>query len=153
MIVYRIAKEEEIKTILGEESLENIGRECKVDYKLNNHNYLPGKKYLHFYPDYGSIFYTSSQAKRYICTYDIPDDVLERSKGIGYYLDLEFYEHLQEVTEYAIETDILDFSYLKKIEMMTDLILFEDYCYDEYRDKIETIYEQCSQKVIKKVKK
>lgn len=151
MLVYRVAKEEEIKTLLNEESLENVGRECVVNSKLNNHNYLSGKRYLHFYPDYGSIFYTNSGDNRYICTYDIPDDVLEPHKGIGYYLDREYYERLEEVTEYAVEVEYLSFSNLKKVEMMTDLVLFEDYCYGDYGDYIQTIYEQGTQKVLKKI--
>ena len=104
---------------------------------------------MHFYATYGSIFYYNSQDRRYICTYDIPDDVLEQSKGTGYYLDLEFFEHLQEVTEYAVEIDLLDFSYLKKVEEMSELLLFEDYIYNEHQDKLKTIYE-ADQKVLKK---
>ena len=80
-----------------------------------------------------------SSKKQYICTYDIAEDFLEKSRGIGYYLDRIFFESLQEVFEFAVDVSLLRFQNLIQIDQIIDTILFEDMDY-VVSDKIITIY-------------
>lgn len=140
MLVYRVVDEEEVSIILDEESLKNIGNTYVIDKNINSHNYKPNKKYIHFFLEYGDIFYYDSEDRRYICTYDVQEDILEKSKGIGYYLDRYFLRYIKKVPEFAIESNLISFDNLLKIEKITDIILFEEFIDGEYKDRIETIY-------------
>lgn len=140
MLVYRICKELEIRKIFENDSLNDIGKAFINNKKINNHNYEPNKKYLHFFKEYSSVFYLNTESGYYICTFDIPEFILENNAGEGYYLDITNWRNKEKVTEYAIKTEELDFNYLIKIDKITEYIDYEDYLYNEYTDKLETIY-------------
>ena len=142
MVVYRICKKEELDKIINGIPFSDIGRTCTNDSKLNNHEYKPNIKYLHFYKDYGSIFYLNVTKDHYICTYDIPDEILAEYVGSGRYLDRVFMKKEEQVGEYAIPSSQIDSSYLQRIDKVIDYIDFEDYLYEDYKDNLETIYKK-----------
>ena len=61
-----------------------------------------------------SLLYLYASKGKMICVYDIPDETLSSSIGRGLYLDFVNFEEMQEVTEYAIESDKMKFEYLQK---------------------------------------
>jgi len=150
MLVYRICTQDELSILLNERSLDNVAMYCEIDDRVNTHKYKKDKKYIHFFSEYGDVFYYDSKERRFICTYDISEDILENSKGIGYYLDRYLLRYIQKVPEYAVESDLVSFDDLKLVEEMTDNIFYEDYVDDEYRDKIQMVY-QADSKSLKKV--
>ena len=141
MKVYRLCKRDEVDLILDKKQLNGLGKVCLNDPKLNNHIYDCNKKYMHFFEDKGSLFYLCVTTGTYICTYDIPDDLIGKYKGEGYYLDREFLRVLQSVSEYAIPSDELSFEYLNRIERVKSYVDYEDYLYDGDILEVETIYD------------
>lgn len=125
MLVYRVCDEDEVFSILKNGSLDGIGCFYSTDSKKSTHIYHPNKKYLHFFENYNDVFYLDSSKKQYICTYDIAEDFLEKSRGIGYYLDRIFFESLQEVFEFAVDFSLLRFQNLIQIDQIIDTILFD----------------------------
>ena len=150
MIVYRLCDEKEINTILNEESFSNVGNSFFTYRKINTHRYQEDKKYLHFFRDYDSLFYFLVTKRRFICTYDIPDVILNKGKGIGYYFDRVKFKTKDIVSEYAVMNEDISFDYLVKIDKVNGYIDFEDYVENNYQDKLETIYLKDKQKVLKK---
>ncbi len=142
MVVYRICNKEELDKIINGIPFYEIGRICTNDSKLNSHEYKPNIKYLHFYKDYGSIFYLTTTKDYYICTYDIPDEILAEYEGYGRYLDRVFMRKEEQVEEYAIPSSQIDANYLQKIDRILDYVDFEDYLYGDYKDNLETIYKK-----------
>ena len=146
MIVYRVCSQEEITNVLEEESFANVGTEGKdliavqQQRNVNNHEYNFQKKYLHFYKDKISMFYMKTE-NTYLCTYNIPDDILEPREKEGYYLDLANYRKIVRVPEYAIENSLLDFNYLEKVEYINEYIDIDDYYTDKnLTDSINVVY-------------
>ena len=139
MFVYRVCSRDEVFSILKNRSLDEIGHFYSIDSKKNTHTYHPNKKYLHFFEKYSDVFYLDSSKNQYICIYDIAEDTLEKSRGIGYYLDRVFFENLQEVPEFAVDVSLLSFQDLIQIDQIIDTIFFEDINYAIF-DKIITIY-------------
>ena len=127
MLVYRICKEPEMESLLNTKSFTNVGKNFKINSKMNNHNYKEEKKYLHFFKFKNDIFYLNLAKNYFLCTYDIPDDILKEKHGIGLYLDLFKFNNLIEVEEYAIETDLLKIEYLVKVERFLSVIDLFDY--------------------------
>ena len=136
MLVYRICDDREITTIINERSFNNIGKKYISNNKLSTHKYDPNKKYIHFFKKYSDIFYLNTAEKTYICIYDIPDNILEQSKGIGFYIDRMMMRNLESVEEYAIDIDLLSFDYLIQADKIQGLLLYEEYLGNDYRDKI-----------------
>lgn len=60
-----------------------------------------------------------------ICVYDIPNDILTASVGTGFYWDFIDFENIQEVTEYAIESERIRFKYLEKIYTIKEDLDFD----------------------------
>lgn len=140
MIVYRICKRTELQKIFEYNNFTNVGYNFSI-LDLNTHNYNKNSKYLHFFKNKESIFYLRTLKDRYICVYDIPEDILNRYKGIGYYLDYINYRILNEVTEYAIENNVIDLKFLKQVGYIKRDIEFEEYLDDcDLTDFIEIIY-------------
>lgn len=140
MIVYRICKKEELQKVIEDNNFTNTGYNFSVS-DLNTHNYNKNSKYLHFFLNKESIFYLRTLKDRYICVYDIPEDILNRYKGIGYYWDYINYRTLNKVTEYAIENKVIDLKFLKQVSYIKRDIDFEEYLDDyEMRNFIEIIY-------------
>lgn len=140
MIVYRICKKEEIKHILNDKNFKNVGKTFEINENANTHLYINDKKYIHFFKDKDSIFYLGTTADMYICTYDIPNYLLETHYGIGFYLDKFNFKNLEKVSEYAIENEFINFNQLLKIERILEYIDIDDYMSDDISSKIETIY-------------
>ena len=140
MLVYRLCKEEEYNSIMNTKSYDDIGSVCNKNRWLNNHSYQPNQKYLHFFKDFDSIFYCYLKEGTYVCTYELPDELLEQYAGIGKYVDRMFMRKHEMVTEYAIPNEKISFIFLRKIERVNQSIDFEDYLADEYQDFLETVY-------------
>ncbi len=150
MIVYRLCRESEINELLNTKSTTNIGKEYISNPKQNNHNYKDNIKYLHFYKDYDSLFYLYLKPNRYICTYNIPDELLQKYQGTGFYLDRIFLEKLESTTEYAVPNNEISFSYLQKVDKIKEEIEFEDYICGGHHDSLETIYDTSQKQYAKK---
>lgn len=145
MLVYRICSKHEIEQILNYNeftAIGNYGLTYLNDYK-NSHKYKLNKLYLHFFKNKDSIFYMDTSKDRFICTYDIPEDILKTGMGIGKYLDYFNFSHLLNVCEYAIESSLINFEYLLKIERINKYIDIEDYMYDkELSEFVDAIYDK-----------
>ena len=115
MKVFRLCDKNEIELILTQKSFSNIGHECEICSTKNTHTYIPGKKYLHFFEKEISLLYLFLKESTFVCIYDIPKDILNQTKGVGYYLNFINFTHLDEVTEYAIESEQVEFNYLKQV--------------------------------------
>ncbi|MBQ2946508.1 MAG: HD domain-containing protein [Bacilli bacterium] len=140
MVVYRICKKEEIEHIFNDKNFKNVGKSFEINKNTNTHLYTADKKYIHFFKDKDSIFYLDTCADMYICTYCIPDSLLESHYGVGFYLDRTDFRTLEKVSEYAIENEFINFNQLLKIERIKEYIDIEDYIYYDITSKIETIY-------------
>ena len=146
MVVYRLCKVGEVNKLLDSEDLESVAIPGKVfidkqqEKNVNSHNYNFKVSYLHFFKDLSSIFYFYTEDK-YICTYDIPDDKLEKYQGEGFYWDYRNFSKMEAVKEYAIPSFELSFSYLKRIDKIKEFINYEDYLFDpSLSEELETIY-------------
>lgn len=148
MLVYRICVKEEIDSIMKNKSLNQVAMYYVINHKINTFDYYKNKKYIHFYENYGDVFYYDSNEKKYICTYDIDKEILNNSQGYGYYLDRFAFKHYQKVKEYAVESDLIDFSNLIKVEVIKSPIFYDEYLDDCYQDKIKTIYDINKPKVL-----
>ena len=143
MLLYRLCKEEEILKILDTKKITTIGKYCTNTHKLNTHVYQRDKKYLHFFLAEYEITNLNSQKGKYICTYDIPKDIVNRYLGFGYYRSNFDLETLKKITECAIPCELISFSNLIKIEKITKYLDFEDYLDDITKYK-EMIYSNSS---------
>lgn len=140
MIVYRLCSKEEVDLILERRELTEIGKTFSNNKELNNHNYDSNRKYLHFFASKSSLFYLCVTTGTYICTYDIPTDILNKYIGEGYYLDRLYLKNLNKVIEYAVPSDEILFEYLQKIERIKSYVDYEDYLYDWDIRETEIIY-------------
>ena len=140
MTVYRLCNELEFQKILNTMSFDDIGSLCCNNSKRNNHRYKSNQKYLHFFKDYDSLFYLYLKSGTYICTYDIPDEILEKYVGVGKYLDRMYMKKIESVTEYSIPNAEISFDYLKSIEKISRDIEYEEYIDDDYKDSLELVY-------------
>ena len=91
----------------------------------------------------------------YICTYDIPEDILTNSFGIGKYLNPSSEsDNCSCVSEYAIESNKIKKEYLIRVELIINDIDFTDY--DEYPDILDdylkVIYEREQKKYQYRIK-
>lgn len=135
MLVYRLCNKDEEKAILGNRNFEGIGHKCQNDSTKNTHRYIQDINYMHFFEKETSLLYLYPSKGKMICVYDIPDEILSASKGRGLYLDFINFEDMQEVNEYAIESDKVKFEYLKKI-----YIIEQDFDFD-YVPKTDELYD------------
>lgn len=136
MKVYRLCRKEEVKKVLKDRNFNNIVHRNSSDSKQNTHKYTKGKEYMHFFEEEISLLYLNLTKGKIICIYDIPEYILEESKGKGFYLDFINFQNIQEVTEYAIESDKMRFEYLKQM-----YIINEDLDFD-YMPKINELYDR-----------
>ena len=115
MLVYRVCTKSEVDKILNTGDYTKIGIYGIFGLNgKNNHNYKFDKLYLHFFKNKKSIFlYLKGN---YITTYDIPENILNHHIGIGKYPHFFNSNNLIEVFEYAIESELIHFEYLKKLK-------------------------------------
>lgn len=142
MIVYRICKMAELKKIFEDNNFTNVGYNFS-NSDLNTHNYNKSSKYLHFFLNKDSIFYLRTLKDRFICVYDIPEYILNRYKGIGYYWDYINYRTLNEVIEYAIENNVIDLKFLKRVSYIKCDVEFEEYLVDNNMTNFTEIIYTC----------
>ena len=150
MLLYRLCKEEEIIKILKTERITAVGKYCHNTHKLNTHIYKKDKKYLHFFEEEYEIINLNPQIGKYICTYDIPKDIINDYQGFGYYRSIFDFESLNKVKEYAIPTELISFINLIKIEKIKAYLDLENYLdgIDKYK---EIIYEKKYNQNIKRL--
>lgn len=127
MNVFRLCNKDEIDSIIDTKDISTVGKEYTADPIKNNHHYIPGKKYLHFFGNETSLLFLNTSKGNFICVYDIPDDILESSKGIGKYADFITFSKIMEIPEYAIPSEQVKLNSLKKVYMITEDIDFEYY--------------------------
>lgn len=126
MLVYRICKKDEIDNILNNKSFVNVGNNYNYSC-INNHNYNENKKYLHFFLNLDSILYLRTLKDRYLCIYDIDDNILNKNEGLGYYLNYISYSTLDEVIEFRLENKEINFDYLKQVYYINKYIDYEEF--------------------------
>lgn len=126
MLVYRLCSREEVEHILNTGDFTTVGS-LGVNDGSNTHGYLVDTHYMHFYPLESDVLYRNTCKNSVICTYDIPDDILEMSKGFGTYLDYTNFTRRVEVLEYAVRSSVLTIDYLVKAEVLLDDVDYEDF--------------------------
>ena len=151
MLVYRICGIEEINNILSDKNFNNVGKKCSIRRNINTHLYKEDKKYLHFFKEFSSIFYFNVDNDKYICVYDIPFYLLDKSKGFGFYPDLFEFKCIKSIREYAVEIDELKFNNLIKVFKVKGNIDIEDYMFGNVVNNLEIIYEMKKDKNNKKL--
>ena len=149
MLIYRLCKEEEMLKILEAETITAVGRYCHNTRKLNTHVYKRDKKYLHFFLDEYEIINLNPKEGKYICTYDIPKDIVNEYLGYGYYRSIFDLDTLIKIPECAIPTELIRFSNLLKIERIKEYIDIESYLDDINKYK-EVIYPKKSNNKIRR---
>lgn len=132
MRVFRLCNSDEIEKIIAYRDLKVIGENFKADPFKNNHQYIEGKRYMHFFEDETDLLYLSPNKGKNVCVYDIPEDILKGYKGYGNYADFINLETIQKIPEYAVPSNMLKLNYLKQIYLIT-----EDMDFDYYPQKDE----------------
>ena len=149
MNVYRLCRKDEIEKILTDKSFKDVGECFQTDPKKNNFQYAEGVKYLHFFKDESSLLFLNTLKGRFICDYDIPDGILAEHKGVGQYRNFIKFNSLVPVAEYAVESDLMKFEYLKRVDKIITDIDYEDYFFDpSLKGFKENIYNQINLKTI-----
>ena len=140
MYLYRLCNEEEAKTILETKDFSSLGSNYRNCFK-NNFIYEPDKKYLHFFDSPYNIYFLHTRKNHYICTYDIPEEVLPK-KNTCYNIDFLDYENHGDVDEYVIESNKIIFDYLYDMDKILENIDYEDYLYTDLSKLLETVYDK-----------
>ena len=148
MLVYRLCKFEEVNKLLEEKNIDSIGVPASVFINIqqvknvSSHEYDYHLDYLHFFKDLSSIFYYDTEDK-YLCTYNIADEILTNHKGQGFYLDFVNLRRLVAVDEFAIPTNELSFENVVKVEKIKEFIDYDDYIADSsLDDELKLIYKR-----------
>ena len=134
MIVYRICSKKELKLILRNKNMNNIGVIHNEDYLFKNfantHDYIPGVRYMHFFKDFSSLYYGLIYGKGFnVCTYDIDDELLSKYKGMGKYY---YFDTKCSLLEYAIPSNMIKFDNLISA---SEIVGYDDIVDDyKYRD-------------------
>lgn len=147
MIVYRVCKKDEIDNILNNKLFINVGNNFNYSC-INNHSYNKDTKYLHFFLNLDSILYLRTLKDRYLCIYDIEDNILNKNKGLGYYLNYISYNTLDEVIEYRLENKDINFDNLKQVYYINNYIDYEDFFDDFDISKIADIIYNIEEKTL-----
>ena len=134
MIVYRLCDSIEIEKIMAFQNFKIVGKQYKDDPKKSTHKYVEGKNYMHFFENEIDLLYLSPEMGKNICVYDIPNDILENSKGYGNYADFINISKIQRIPEYAIPSEAINMNYIKKIYLITRDM---DFDYFPNQDELE----------------
>lgn len=143
MLLYRLCKEEEISKILTTKKITVVGKYCQNTHKLNTHVYQKNQKYLHFFLEEYEIINLNPKKDKYICTYDIPKELVDQYLGFGYYRSIFDLESLNKIKECAIPCELIVFSNLLKVEKIKEYLDIESYLND-INDYKEIIYQRDS---------
>ena len=137
MLVYRVCLEEEIKKIFETKNYEVVGtlgaefNKNEEEVNLNTHVYDKDELYMHFFPEFKNLGYLNLEAGMYICSYDIPEEILNSSKGMGQYANPFTYTVLDELVEYAIKSKDIKFEYLEAVDLIVNNIENLDFLFGE----------------------
>jgi hypothetical protein len=151
MILYRICSDREVNLILDNDfsKVGSLGANL-IEYQnekgMNNHKYNPDKYYMHFYKDKGNVLFMNVFAGSYVCTYDLPDDMLEGKLRVGKYTGYFYGNNEINVCEYAIESEMIKKEYLQKIERTKEDICITD---DDFPDSLDDFFEPVYVKTLK----
>ena len=130
-MVYRVCKKEEYESLVNCVAFSELGAYFDFDTSLlNDHNYDKDEKYLHFFREMGNIVFLGTLKGNYLCYYDVPDDLLEKSKGIGYYNEPGIIVKRFNIEEYAIPSNLIKYEYLIGIARIKHEIELNDYLDD-----------------------
>ena len=153
MIVYRVCKIDEFDCLINGITFNGLGTYYDFDTsKLNNHNYIENKNYMHFFKEVGSVIYLGEIKGNYLCYYDIPEDLLEQYKGEGYYTEPIMFMKQTKLVEYAIPSELIKQEYLIGIDRIKIEIDLDDYIEDpSLHDYVEMVYYQGEDKKLVKV--
>ena len=104
--------------------MENIGNMFERHKKdvINNHKYVKGVKYLHFFKDKKDLermqlVYRKHIRPFYFCEFEIPKRTLFFHAGIGYYSPTGYDLDYVAAREFALPTSKFKKEYLVKYEM------------------------------------
>lgn len=132
MIVYRY----DFNDCIRKNSQKQVFR--NLQYNLfNTFNYDRHKEYIHFfrYKSFIQQFFDDDNAESIILSADIPDELLEKCKGFGFYM-VENQE--VPIPEYAIPLEEFNESYIIEVEKGQEAnVDYEDI--SEYKKYLETI--------------
>lgn len=126
MKVYRLCTREEIMAIAQNKNFRKVGKHFEINENIKSHNYHPKRKYLHFFKNKSSLMYLSTIAGRFICVYDLPEQLLNKRKGVGKYRDFVNFTSLHTLEEYAVETSLLEYKHLVATYEIVKTIDYED---------------------------
>lgn len=131
MIVYRVCTQEEYESLVNGIAVSELGAYFDFDTSLlNDHKYNNDEKYLHFFGEMGNIVFLGTLKDHYLCYYDIPNDLLDNNKGIGYYNEPGVIVKRFNIEEYAIPSNLIKFEYLVGIAKIEQEIELDDYLDD-----------------------
>lgn len=143
MIVFRLCKQDEISRILRQKHFFNVGSEFMLAPQNNTHKYTLNKNYMHFFEDEISLLYLSPNQYEYICVYDIPRSILNRSKGNGFYRDFINLKTSHSVIEYAVLSEKMKFRFLKKVYVVKESLDFDYYpSKEEIYNNLDVVYKK-----------
>lgn len=126
MKVYRLCGFEEIDKILKCKNFSQVGSNFVIDDKKSTHRYDTSKKFLHFAEHRIDLLFHYLKKNKFICTYEIPDEILSEHFGYGKYLDYVKFKTLENIREYAIPTDLLKFEFLTEVDKIVQPIDYEE---------------------------
>lgn len=122
-IVYRFISESE-RIAMEKQNVQNLGEIWGKESSGNNHKYKKNTRYIHFinnkedaliiYKELGSI-------KDYFCTYSIPQKILRKYAGKGFYMT-SGYNFYETVKEYAIPTEEFNPEWLVSIKTINEFL-------------------------------
>ena len=153
MIVYRVCKKDEFECLVNGIAFDGLGTYFDFDTsKLNSHEYVEHRNYLHFFKDIASVTFLGELKDNYLCYYDIPEDILEQYRGIGYYNEPGLIYRKFDLIEYAIPSELIKYEYLIGIDKIKIEIEMDDYFDDpSLHEYVEMVYYQGDDKKLVKL--
>lgn len=125
MKVFRLCNKEEIDKINKCADFNLLGKSYQEDSVKNTHKYDREKRYMHFFKDEISVLFLSPRKGKFICEYDIPDDILKESEGYGNYADFVNFAKILRVPEYAIPSEKMKKEFLKRVYLIKEDLDFD----------------------------
>ena len=122
-IVYRFVTEQE-KVALENNDISKLGGLWHNLKAGNTHRYKKGVKYMHFFDkkeDAITIYREFGKAKQYFCTYSIPNKILRKYVGKGFYIPIG-YDDYTTIKEYAIPSAEFDTSWIVSINPTNEFL-------------------------------
>ena len=150
MLVYRVCAKRELDKIVSDKSFASVGSKC-TDNETNTHHYLPDTFYMHFFSNVENVLHVNNSLKRYVCTYDIDEGLLEAFCGLGCYRKCENSREKENVVEYAIPSAMIKLENLVSIDELKDYVRSFEYKKNNgFSSLSKRIYERGKVKAIEK---